>query len=101
MIDCEYGGKVDAVAWSPDGKRIASGNEVQTVQVWPAVLDEGALAAVKRWLKALGSSQALRSIPIMVIAARCMRWHGRPMDSISLRQAMIIIPDLHRLIIAP
>lgn len=25
---------VDAVAWSPDGKRIASGSEDHTVQVW-------------------------------------------------------------------
>src|SRR6266436_2032948 len=32
-----HSGWVNAVAWSPDGKRIASGSQDMTVQVWDAV----------------------------------------------------------------
>lgn len=32
-----HSGSVDAVAWSPDGKRSASGSDDHTVQVWDAV----------------------------------------------------------------
>lgn len=31
-----HAGSVNAVAWSPDGQRIASASQVGTVQVWQA-----------------------------------------------------------------
>jgi WD40 repeat protein len=46
------GGGIAGLTWSPDGKRIASGGEDRTIQVWStsdAVLRDGNPSAILQW----------------------------------------------------
>jgi len=61
IVLCTYrghNGKVNALAWSPDGKSIASGSDDKTVQVWDAVTGGNVITASESYsVKSISWSQ--------------------------------------------
>src|SRR5207248_914203 len=93
-------GPVNALAWSPDGKLLASGGQDQTVQVWKAETGKHlyTLEGQQNVVTALDWSPDGARLAVLTPVARIHVWH---MPVRRLLGRLVMLPNAQHLAISP